>query len=123
MQTIDDLISVEVMGDWPIYKMNLREILIELGFVDDGTYLKLHVNDPKLDLYPQRLKDDGMGYGGGSEEWIHEVDVDNESIHLWTEKELPKTKLDELKANMVEMDKIIKQKITEAKKILDEDSR
>lgn len=116
MQIIEDLISEEVMGGWPIYKMNLKEILLALGAEDDGTYLKFHVSDPKLKIYPQRLTDDGMGYSP-TQEWIHIVDVnmndDNPYINLWTELELPEGKLKKLKDELIESEKLINKKKNE----------
>lgn len=114
MKTINDLISTEVMGGWPIYKMNLREILLALGLENDGTYLKIHANDPILDIYPQKLTDDGMGYGT-DEQWICDIDVNKEDnyINVWAEKELPKERLDQLKKDSLELEQIFKVKITE----------
>lgn len=121
MQTIDDLISIEVMGGWPIYKMNLREILLVLGLENDGTYLKIHVNDPILDIYPERFIDDGMAYGA-DQQWITGVDVDRKDkyINIWTERELPKERLTRIKNDYLEMEEIIKAK---TKQIKDENCR
>lgn len=123
MQTINDLISSEVMGGWPIFKMNLREILVKLGAINDGTYLKFHINDLKLDLYPCRLTDDGMGYGIDPE-WIHEVDTQSDYINIWTEKELSKDKLDKIKKDMDDFSASIKKALDDAKaQMKDENSR
>ena len=109
------------MGGWPIYKMNLREILLALGLENDGTYLKIHVNNPILNLYPQRLTDDGMAYGTG-QEWIHEIDVDKkkEFINIWTEPELPKKRLNQIKKDYLQLEEKIK---TKAKQLNNEGNK
>lgn len=58
----DDIISFEVMGGWPIYKMKLRDILEGLGFELKDGKLQIDENSEVLDMYPRILHDDGMGY-------------------------------------------------------------
>lgn len=52
-------ISRDFQG-WPIYALTWREILNKLPFVKNGV---IDQNDPRLDIYPRTLEDDGMGYG------------------------------------------------------------
>ena len=58
----NDLIGYEPQG-WPIFKMNLEEILIALGgeIIDDKIIFKKTSDFSKI--YPVVLTDDGMGYG------------------------------------------------------------
>lgn len=56
-------IGEEVMSDWPINALTLREILDELGF-KEGRPGHFFIDNVKiLDAYPRTLQDDGMGYG------------------------------------------------------------
>lgn len=58
----EDIISYEVMGGWPIYKTNLRDIISKLGFeLVDGKWQMDDANE-LLNSYPRILHDDGMGY-------------------------------------------------------------
>lgn len=73
---------------WPIYAQKLKEILLELGFEDDGEkiYLKHdEKNDALLESYPRILTDDGMGYGV-SEEYVSEVDKDTYEDNIGEKK-------------------------------------
>lgn len=91
----DKLISYEIMGEWPIYKLTLREILSRLGaFETPNGIFGFDSANPILDICPCRLTDDGMGYGV-NEEWIIDADSDNKNyINIFTEKELPQKELD-----------------------------
>lgn len=69
---------------WPVNAMKLKDILKELGFIDNGEKIFLphtEENDKLLNAYPRLLKDDGMGYGV-DEEYIctAENDVFEETI-------------------------------------------
>lgn len=61
-----NIIGIDFQG-WPIYKMSLREILLDLGAevikVGDQSFLALNNEDKLLDAFPRVLEDDGMGYG------------------------------------------------------------
>lgn len=60
----EDIINYDFQG-WPVYKMNIRDILKDLGLVLDETdnTWKISNNNPILDIYPITVVDDGMGYG------------------------------------------------------------
>ena len=79
MKTREDLIDYDFQG-WPIFRMNLKEILLALGGTIDGNSLSFDINNPILSAYPRILMDDGMGYGvddsaivsvGANEEYIN----------------------------------------------------
>ena len=75
-------INEEPMSDWPINAMNLKEILENLEFENDGEKLFIKLDNPILKAYPVLLEDDGMGYGI-NEQFISEVDstlYENHSI-------------------------------------------
>ena len=61
-----NVIGVDFQGR-PIFKMNLREILLELGAqvikVGDQSFLALNDADELLEAFPRVFEDDGMGYG------------------------------------------------------------
>lgn len=99
MKRKEDLISSEIMGGWPIFKMNIREIFEALGAVEKDGFIGLDLNDPKLELYPLRLTDDCMNYGVDAE-WIVSVDSHEDYINIFTEKELPKEELEQLKKEL-----------------------
>lgn len=87
----ENLISFDVQG-WGIYQMNVREILQGLGCeLIDGKWV-IDDNDPRLDNYPRRLKDDGMGYGV-DEERIVEVSNEEGFCNIFTEERLPNIEL------------------------------
>lgn len=63
---------------WPIYAMNLGEILKRLGFVENDKMISLEKNEKTeklLESYPCLLTDDGMGYGVNPE-YVTEVDTE-----------------------------------------------
>lgn len=70
MKRKEDIISYEVMGGWPIYKMSIREIIEKLGFELKDNKWQIDDNNPILDVYPKKLQDDGMGYGVNEEQII-----------------------------------------------------
>ena len=69
----EDIIDFDFQG-WPVYKMNIRSILKNLGFECEGGKWVIDDADPTLDIYPCILEDDGMGYGV-NEQCITSVDV------------------------------------------------
>lgn len=74
----EDIINFEVMGGWPMYRMNLRDIIVSLGGKLNKETNKWEIDENEvLNTYPRRLKDDGMGYGV-DEEWIVSFDVFND---------------------------------------------
>ena len=92
-----DLIGKDWCG-WPINKINIREILRQLGATIVDGRIGFDENDSILDIYPTRLTDDGMGYGV-EEEWITDVDVfhcENEEpiIYIWTEPQHNQEEID-----------------------------
>lgn len=106
----DKLISYEIMGEWPIYKLTLREILSRLGAIEQGNdFIGFDTNDPILDICPCRLTDDGMGYGVNAE-WIVDADSDNKKyINFFTEKELSQKELDDYLKRHLEIAQKIKE--------------
>lgn len=93
---LDKLINFEAICKWPIYKKTFRELLEDLGAVEgDNDFIGFDVKDPILDICPQKLSDDGMGYGI-NEEWFTEASTDGKSyINFFVEKELPSSELQE----------------------------
>lgn len=84
-----DQINFDSQG-WPIYKMNLREILESLGGKEIDGKIVFDSNSPLMDIYPIIVVDDGMGYGV-DENYIVEVSADTEVeggyITIFREKE------------------------------------
>ena len=76
-------ISKDFQG-WPIYALTWREILNKLPFVKNGV---IDQNDPRLDIYPRTLEDDGMGYGV-NEKFITSVDRNEDNINFFIDKEI-----------------------------------
>ena len=62
MKERKDLIGYDFQG-WPIFKQNLREILLNLGGKVENNKLVFDLDNPYLKAYPRTLIDDGMGYG------------------------------------------------------------
>lgn len=82
---------------WPIYKLNLKDILIQLGAsIVDGR-IGFDENDPILDIFPIRLTDDGMGYSP-TMEYITCIDRFNDNneevINIWTEPQHSQEEID-----------------------------
>ena len=92
----EDIISYDFQG-WPVYKMTLREILIEMGSLQENGLIGFKTDDPILDVYPKVLEDDGMGYGVNAR-YITEASVDSEDksfISMFVESEMKGNKNDE----------------------------
>lgn len=77
---------------WPIYAETLKEILVSLGFEDDGEKMFLKhnkENDALLESFPLLLTDDGMGYGVNeeficeSDNEIYDTEVGNKKINVF----------------------------------------
>lgn len=85
----NNIINYEVMGGWPICKMNIRDILKGFGATFNKETKKWEIPESsKLDIFPKKLNDDGMGYGV-NEEYIISVDLqDSNYCNIFTEKEL-----------------------------------
>lgn len=62
MQSREHLIDYEYSG-WPIFKLTLREILLNLGAKSENGKLSFDNKNPILDVCPKTYEDDGMGYG------------------------------------------------------------
>lgn len=79
-----DIITYDFQG-WPIYKLNLRDILKQLGAVTRGKTIGFNVANPILDVYPIVLEDDGMAYGVHPG-YLTEIDVkqDKTGINIFT---------------------------------------
>ena len=62
----ENIIGIDFQG-WPIYKLTIRDIIEQLGFQkienEGNIYWKIEDNNPILDISPDVLTDDGMGYG------------------------------------------------------------
>ena len=86
LENEDKIIGFDFQG-WPIYKMTIRDILTTLGatFNKDANRYEME-NSERLDMFPTILEDDGMGYGV-NEMYVSEIDIDNESCHIWGDKE------------------------------------
>lgn len=79
MRKKEDIVSFDVQG-WPIYRMNVREILKSLGCeLKDGKW-EISDEDPRLNIYPRRLISDCMGYG------LEEQNIVEISMHLADER-------------------------------------
>jgi len=92
----EDIISYDFQG-WPVYKMTLREILIEMGSLQENGLIGFKTDDPILDVYPKVLEDDGMGYGVNVR-YITEASVDREDksvISIFAEPEIEDEKENE----------------------------
>lgn len=61
MERDEDIIEYDFQG-WPIYKMNLKELLLALGGKDDGDSISFDIHSPLMGVYPMVYIDDGMGY-------------------------------------------------------------
>lgn len=103
-----DVIGTDSQG-WPLYKLNLRDILIQLGANIVNGRIGFDENNCILDIYPTRLIDDGMGYGVG-EQYVVDAEVfqcENEEpiIHIWTEPQHPKEEIDQVIQDFEYIDK------------------
>lgn len=104
----DKLIGYDFQG-WPVYKKTLRELLKELGAVENGnSFIGFNVDDPILDIYPRRLRDDGMAYGIDEEYFIVADIVDSQYINFFTQKPMSENRLDEWFAGQQEYAREIK---------------
>ena len=78
-------ISKDFQG-WPVYALTWREILKYLPFIKDGV---VDFNDPRLDVYPRTLEDDGMGYGVNEKLITECTFVDNDrECNIFIDKEI-----------------------------------
>lgn len=86
MQKKEDLIDYDFQG-WPIFRMNLREILLALGAREEDGKLFFDLSSSAMDLYPRVLRDDGMGYGV-DDSYIIEASIssDNSYINIFRER-------------------------------------
>ena len=82
----EDIIAYEVMGGWPVYKMNIREILEALGGKVKNNEIVFDLSNPIMELYPITVTDDGMGYGV-DEEFITEVNYGDDFVTIFRGKE------------------------------------
>ena len=85
-----DIITTEVMGGWPVYKRNVREILMSPGATEENGKISIDSNNHILDVYPHILIDDGMGYGV-DDSYVVEVNIvedeDETRVNIWRDKE------------------------------------
>ena len=70
---------------WPICKLTFKELLNELGLVDENGEVHIKSDNPILDVFPIRVRDDGMGYGIDDQYFISASYTD-EKIIFFTEK-------------------------------------
>ena len=94
-----EIINIDFQG-WPVYKMNIRKILIALGAKFNKTTNKFEIdNDPSLlDVYPLVMEDDGMGFGV-NEKYIVEVspfdsEKEGKSANIFIDSKLSEEELD-----------------------------
>jgi hypothetical protein len=82
----EDIVAYEAIGGWPVFKMNVREILEGLGGkVEDGKVI-FDLSNPIMELYPVCVRDDGMRYGV-DETFITEVSCGEDFVTIFREKE------------------------------------
>lgn len=62
MQIKEDLMYYDFQG-WPVFKMNIKEILEALGGKIENNKIVFELNDPIMEVYPTSYIDDGMAYG------------------------------------------------------------
>ena len=70
---------------WPICKLTFKELLDELGLVDENGEVHIEANNPILNIFPIRVCDDGMGYGVDDQYFISASYTDKKII-FFTEK-------------------------------------
>ena len=83
MKMREDLIEYDFQG-WPVFRMNLKEILLALGGTIEGDKLSFDVRNPIMATYPRILMDDGMGYGV-DESAVVSVNANEEYINIFRE--------------------------------------
>ena len=99
---------------WPIYKLTLRDILLQLGakIVDDR--IGFNIDDQILNIFPVKLEDDGMGYGINPQ-FITCADyynLENKSgINFWAETQHPQEEIDSFVKESKELEQQILAKI------------
>ena len=104
----ENLIGYDFQG-WPIYKKTLRQLLEELGAIEENNIIGFRIDNPILDIYPIKLEDDGMGYGI-NEQYFSCADTDNKKfINFFTEKPFNKEILEDWYKEQVEFAKEIKE--------------
>jgi len=95
MNRKEDLIYYDFEG-WPIFKKNLKELLLSLGGKQENGKIIFDENDPSMDVYPILLEDDGMAYGV-NEQIITEASVftdEDNNTHVTIFKEnIPSEKM------------------------------
>lgn len=75
----DTIINFDFQN-WPIHKMNLRDIISKfMTFNKNTNKYEISNDNPILDIYPVTLEDDGMGYGV-NEKYIFECNLFNDEI-------------------------------------------
>lgn len=62
MNNREALVDYNFQG-WPVFKMNLREVLLALGGRPEGNLIVFDEGSTLMSAYPRVLMDDGMGYG------------------------------------------------------------
>ena len=70
---------------WPICKLTFKELLDELGLVDENGEVHIEANNPILNIFTIRVCDDGMGYGIDDQYFTSASYID-EKIIFFTEK-------------------------------------
>ena len=70
---------------WPICKLTFKELLDELGLVDENGEVHIKSDNPILNIFPIRVCHDGMGYGVDDQYFISASYTD-EKIIFFTEK-------------------------------------
>lgn len=62
MNKKEDLVNYDFQG-WPVFKMNLKELLIALGGKINKKNITFSLDNPAMEVYPKIFVDDGMAYG------------------------------------------------------------
>lgn len=94
MKTFDKcIINFDSQG-WPILKMSLKDIIATfMNYNPDDKAYWIKEDDPRLELFPRVLEDDGMGYGV-NEKKICSFDIINDQyVNVFVEKELENIEL------------------------------
>lgn len=92
MENDKDIINYEVMGGWPVYKRTFKELLLQLGAIQENGLIGFIETDPMLDSYPITVEDDGMGYGANEmyfTEALSGISHEKPYITIFRERKMP----------------------------------
>ena len=111
MKKKEDLVYYDFQG-WPVFKKNLKELLLQLGGEERGKQIIFDSEAPSMEVYPRLLEDDGMAYGV-NEAVITEASVFQDEdgktyINIFREPTPTKEKQEELIKKWEEDEAIVK---------------